>query len=215
VKRTALGIVAGVAVLGIGVYLGSQGWAQQGNYTQTRPPLQSKIALVNLGQVIKNYKKYQQFLNDVKQQSQDLQKGIDGKKAQAIAFQKEMENPQTAPARRDELEREVKNLQRSMQDSVDDAKQKLQKQEYDELVKTHKEVREAVEAYARAYAIELVFQYNDGVGAEMYLPAHFTQKITNKACMPLYIDPRMDITEGVTTMLNQKLAQAAPTAPRG
>jgi Skp family chaperone for outer membrane proteins len=203
--------LAGLAVLGIGIGLGSLGRAQQ---QFQRPPLQTRIAIVNLSQVIKNYKKFQAFEGDLKSQTQAIQRDLDQKKTQATSEQKEMEQPATPPERREQLERHIKQMQREVQDSIEDAKQKMSKREFDQLIQTYKEVKDAVDAYARAYAIELVLQYNDAVGPEVYVPGNFQHKLANRACMPIYVDPRMDITEPVTTMLNQKLASAAPAMSR-
>ena len=209
-----LGILAGMAALALAVYLGNWARAQQ-NYAQQRAPLQTRIAIVNLSQVIKNYKKYQSFEEELKQQSKGVQQALDGRKAQAIAAQKEMEQPTITAERKDQLERDIKRLQRETQDSVEDAKQKMAKREFDELVQIYKEIKDAVDAYARAYAIELVMQYQDAVGPDVYSPPHFNQKLLNRACIPIYVDPRIDITEPVTAMLNQKLASAVSQAPRG
>jgi Skp family chaperone for outer membrane proteins len=204
-----------MAALGTGIGVGGVVWAQQGNMT-SRAPLQTRIAVINLSQVIKNYKKFQAFEQDMKTQTQAIQRDMDAQKAQAIGEQKELEQPTLTAERRDQLERHIKQIQRQMQDSIEEAKQKMSKREFDQLVQTYKEVKDAVDAYARAYAIELVLQYNDAVGQEVYAPPHFTHKLSNRACMPIYVDSRMDITEPVTMMLNQKLASAAaPGAPRG
>jgi Skp family chaperone for outer membrane proteins len=220
VKRT-LAILAAVATLATGAYLGNyvraqqQGY-QQGSYSQPQTqaaPLQSKIAIVNIYQVIKNYKKYQGFEADIKTKSTNVQHDLENKKAQVVSYQKEMEKAETPPTKRDEYEREIKRIQREMQDTVDDAKQKLTKEEYDEMVKTYREVSDAVEVYARAYGIELVLQYGDGVGSEKFQPPHFQARLNNRACIPIYVDPRMDITGPITTMLNQKFASAAGRAP--
>jgi hypothetical protein len=53
-------------------------------------------------------------------------------------------------------------------------------------------------------------QYTDATGADFYTPANFQHKLTNRACMPMYVDPRLDITNEVTQMLNSKVASATP-----
>jgi Skp family chaperone for outer membrane proteins len=217
VKRI-VGLLAGVATLGVGVYWTSHLWAQQGNYPQNRgtmAPLQSKVYVINLGQVIKNYAKFKSFEEQLKAESQTINRDLENKRAQAIAKQKEIENPALSPAAKDELVKEVKRMERDMQEIVEDAKQKIAKREFDNLVQIYREVQAAVETYARAYAIELVLQYSDAVGADVYTPANFQHKLSNRACMPIYVDPRMDITEPVTAMLNQKLASSGATQPRG
>jgi Skp family chaperone for outer membrane proteins len=219
VKRT-LGILVGAATVALGVLVVGYAWTQQAyGQNQTQPaqrqvPLQTRIAIVNLAQVIKGYKKYQSFELELKQDSQGIQKEIDTKRTTALNEQKELEKPETGAPRREQLERDIKRLQREMQDSVDEAKARIQKKEMDQLLQTYREVQDAVARYARAYALELVLQYSDAVGTEMYSPQNFSHKLANRACMPIYVDQRMDITGPVTDMLNQSLASTAPQAPR-
>jgi Skp family chaperone for outer membrane proteins len=212
VNRT-VGFVIGASALALGVFLGGYVWAQQG--TRPAAPLQTRIAVVNLAQVIKNYNKYKQFELDIKQQSQQIQHDLDTKKAQVLGDQKELENPQLAADRRGQLEHHMKALQREMQDSVEEAKQRISQQEFTQLVQTYKEIKDAVDRFARAYGIELIMQYSDAVGSEVYAQGHFQHKLANRACIPMYIAPGMDITDQVTNMLNQNLASNAAPVPRG
>lgn len=218
-KRT-VGILTGVAALAVGVYLGGQSLAQSNNQypagtAAAAAPLQTRIAVVNIGQVFKNYQKCKTFQAEIKQQAQTMQQNIDGRRAQALAAQKEMENPQTPPARKEQLERDLRRLQREYQDATEEAKQQLAKHEFEQLVQTYKEIEEAVQVYARTYAIELVLQYADPDSQEKYLPAYFQQRLSNRACMPLYLDPRMDITANITAMLNQRMASSPARPPTG
>jgi Skp family chaperone for outer membrane proteins len=227
-----------VATLGALFCLGHPSFAQnqygqnQGTYSQPQPnygqpqpsynqaqqysqPAASSAALqtrairvINIGQVIKKYTKFQQYEAGLKQQTQELQKRVENKRTEAQNLQKEMERPDTNPTRRDEIERQMKALQRTAQDELDDAKQKITKSEFDQMVMIYKEVEDAVAAYCRSGGIELVLQYSDAAGPEKYLPPNFQQKLVNRACMPIYVDPRMDITQAVIDMLNRRLASS-------
>src|SRR5215475_5226736 len=71
VKRT-IGILAGLATLGIGAYLGSQVFAQQtgGNRPAvSSEPLRTRIAVVNIVQVLKKYSKYLNAQEEFKTQA--------------------------------------------------------------------------------------------------------------------------------------------------
>jgi Skp family chaperone for outer membrane proteins len=185
---------------------GSQPYYQ----SQQRPAVQSRIAVMNLGQVIKGYRKYQNFEAEMKQQSTMLQQDLEKKKASGVAMQKELETPGLAPDRREQLEREIKRLQREMQDSVEEAKARIAKREVDQLVVIYKDIKDAVDAYARTYGFEMVMQYTDAIGPDAYAPQNFSHKMTNRACMPIYVDQRLDITAEITQMLNNRVASAAP-----
>ena len=235
------GILVGLATLGVMLGTGAFGIAQQQygqnqqpNYPAAQPaygqqpqynppaqysqsstsaPLQTRgIRVINIGQVIKKYQKFQQYEASLKQVTQELQKKVEGQRAQAQNLQKEMERPDTPSTRREELERQMKQLQRQAQDELDEAKQRMTKNEFEQMVQIYKEVEDAVGAYCRSGNIELVLQYSDAMAPDKYLPQNFQQKLVNRACMPIYVDPRMDISQAVVDMLNRRLA-SAPGAP--
>lgn len=217
-KRT-VGILAGLAAMGVSIYLGSHVLAQQPPQTQAAPPLQSKIALVNLAQVIKNYEKFKNFQAQLKTEMEPLQKEIEAKKGQLAAKEAEGNKPETPAARREQLQKEIKAIQREMQDKIDEANNVLAKKRVEQLQTIYRDVQDAVTAYARAYNIELVLQFSDSIDpAEKVSPAALQAKLGNQACFPLYNDPRMDITNPVTQMLNQHMSkqpiqQTGATAP--
>lgn len=211
-KRT-IGILAGLAALGAAVYLGNQVWADGAATTTAHgPALQSKIAIINIAHVIKNYKKFIAFQDKLKVSSEPLKKEIENKKAVIATKETEMNKAETPLARREQLQREIKAIQREVQDKVDEANQHFAKERADELKMLYMDIQDAVTRYARAYAIELVLQYSDGSdAAEKYSPAALQAKLANSACFPIYNDPQMDITASVTQWLNQQLGSAAAT----
>jgi Skp family chaperone for outer membrane proteins len=194
-----------------------QGYNQAQQYTQpasaAAAPQTRGIRVINIGQVIKKYQKFQQYEMSLKVQTQELQKRVEQKKAQALELQREMEKPDTTAVRRDEIERTMKGLQRTAQDDLDESKQRITKDEFNEMVMIYKEVEEAVAVFCRSSNIELVLQYSDAIGPEKYLPANFQQKMINRACMPIYVDPRLDISQPVIDMLNRRLATTTGGAP--
>src|SRR5207245_7182791 len=110
VKRT-VGILAGMATLGIGVYLGSQVWAQQGagqGAAVSREPLKTRIAVVNLRQVLKNYKKFKNAQDDIKKQIEQAQKEFKPLEDQVNVKQARRNVPDISNADRAEIEREPK-----------------------------------------------------------------------------------------------------------
>jgi Skp family chaperone for outer membrane proteins len=215
VKRT-VSILVAVATLGVVIYVGSHVWAQQTTAPRPAPaaPLQTRVALVNLGQVIKNYQKFKMYQDQMKTEIEPFQKELEQKKALVAQKQAQAGKPETTQAQREQLQKEIKAIEFEMQNKADDANSSFSKKRVDQLVTIYRDVQDAVAAYARSYAIELVLQYTDGVDAEKYAPANLQQKLGNQACMPIYNDPRMDITPAVITMLNQHMASTAPAAPK-
>ena len=108
----------------------------------------------------------------------------------------------------------LKELDRQVQDLGETAKKTLAKMQDEQAVQIYREVEQAVQAYARAYDIEMVLHYNDAmVPADLYRPANVQRKLQTGACMPMYTAPGMNITDMIAQMLNQSLG-AAP-APGG
>jgi Skp family chaperone for outer membrane proteins len=212
VKRTISYLMAG-ALFGAVVSVGSHVWAQQGAPAPARPPLQSKIAVVNIGQVIKNYLKFKMYNENIKREFEPIQKELEAKKAQVTQLQAQLAKPEITPQQREQMEHQVKQLQRELQDGSDEYQQKFVKKRMDEMVTLYRDVQNAVTQYARYNAFELVLQYNDGVEqGEKTSPVSLQQKLGNQACIPIYNDERMEITGVITDMLNRQF-QTTSTAP--
>jgi Skp family chaperone for outer membrane proteins len=213
VKRTCV-ILVGLATFGAGAYLGNHVWAQN---NQTQParsaPLQTRVGLVNIGQVIKNYNKFKVYQDDMKRAMEPIQKQVEGKNQVINTKQTQMNDPKTPVAQREQIEREIKSMKREIQDMVDEANNRFAKQRVDQLVTIYKDVQGAVTAYARSNGFELVMQYSDSTDpAEKYSAASLQQKLGNMACFPVYHHEQMEITGVVTDMLNRSVPSSAPAA---
>lgn len=223
-KKRTIGILAGLAALGGVIYLGNQLRAQQqlnpqlqGGVQPQVAPAVTRVAVLNLGQVIRNYVKFKSFETDMNNRKAGFRKQLDDMNNLLVAKQAEIAKPDTLQQRREQLDKEARDLQRRMQDFGEDAKQQLAKVEFDQLVQTYKEVQDAVSAYAKVRNIEMVFHHSDAIGTDAWLPQFFTRKLANNACIPIYTHPSLDITNDITNMLNARVAStmppAAPTAP--
>lgn len=219
-KKT-ISILAGVATLSAAIYASSRLWAQQGGYAQqgayqAQPTAaaqpRTRVALINLGQIIKNYQKFKNFEEQLKNDTQWYQKEIDKRKVQMQQLTTDSAK-MTDTAQREQAERQMKTLQREVQDYTEDAKTKLSKREFDALVQTYREIQDAVGRYAKANDVELVMEYNDAIGNDVFSPPFFSRKLTNNACVPMYAAPGMDITGVVVEMLNRSMAATTPAAP--
>ena len=218
-----IGIVVGLAALGMAAYLGNRLAAQQPNYAQPNgngaqpvagqmPPMM-RIAVLNLGQVIKNYQKWKNHTTALQSQELELRKVMEQKRAELVALQNEATKPETSGARKDDIERKLRDGQRQLQDMGEDAKMKLGKMQLDNLTAIYKEIEEAVKVYARAKNLEMLMHYNGPVGQDLYLPEVFQRRLANNACIPVYVHPQLDITEQITMMLNQRVQASMPQTP--
>lgn len=218
--KRSIGFVVGLALFGAAAYLGSRLTAQQPQYAQPNaggvpaaPPPMMRVAVLNLGQVIKNYQKFKNLTNEMQSLDLGFRKQIEAKRADLVAWQNEGAKPETSAARRDELERKIRDGQRSLQDFGEEAKVKMGKMQLDNLTAIYKEIEEAVGYYARSKNLEMVMHYSEAVGQDVYLPEFFQRRLTNNACIPVYVHPGLDITGQITQMLNARVQAAAPQAP--
>ena len=211
-KRTVV-ILAGFGILA-GAYL----WAQTpGNPPPAQRPLQTRIALINMVQVLKNYKKFTYFESQIRDKAQAMDKAVRPMKDRAEDLKKEYSQAQTPPARKEQIESEVRRLSLELQVKEDEMKKDLFKMNGDAAKQIYMEVEEAVSAYARANNFELVLFYNDAVTRDdFYHPENIKRKLmTPAAVMPMVVSPGMDVSDQIVANLNQKYTtSAAPVPPR-
>jgi Skp family chaperone for outer membrane proteins len=213
--------VAGMATLGCAAYLTTRLSAQPTGLPpqQPRPAVAAaapKVAMINMSHIIKNYAKYQTMQNEMRVKAETFKKELEGFNAQITAAQGDMTKA-TTDAQREEITKRVKDIQRRGEDKDNEAKKVLSKMQFDDLVVIYKDIRQASEDLAKSRGIDLVMQYEDGTGAEVYMPNFFSRKIANNALQPIYAAPGVDVTMDVLNMLNAKMhSSAAPVggAPR-
>jgi Skp family chaperone for outer membrane proteins len=210
VKRS-FAILAGI-VVAVGASTSGNKISAQQPAAPAAPAPTSKIAVVNLQKVIKDYVKFKNMQAEMKAKADGYRQTMEAFATQIKNKQTQADQPTTSSEMKERLIKEIKDLQRQGQDKGEEFQANLQKAQFEQLVATYKDISAAVEAFARARGIEMVMQYQDGVGPEMYLPAFFTRRMSNGACQPLYTAPGVDITESVIQMLNSRMTSTAPPA---
>ncbi len=228
--KRSVGILAGVATLGVGVYLGARGWAQQPPVAQPTtqppavhtPPLRTRVALVNLATVIRIYSKAQNFqrqlIEDAKKLDHDR---LEPLRLQITQKQAAFQKPDASQAVREQLERELRQLQLQLRNEEEDARKQMNTKQSDWTVQLYKEIEEMVKSYAKAYDIELVLFFSDPINpANAYDPAVIQNRLSMRAALPMYSAPGMDISEAIANELNRKIggspspaAAAPPVTP--
>lgn len=211
-KKTVL-TVGGFLVLGVLCYIGPL--SGQGQTPQTpqqtatqSTPARTRIALLNLTYVIKNYEKYKHFQEEIKGIVEPFQTKDANLRHQLEELRKKIE---TNPSQRDEVERKAKEIQRQVEDNSAEAKLKLGKRSDDEMKILFMDVYEAAQRFATSHDFELVLHYNDAVTKEDFLSAqNIARKLNTGALMPMYFVPSMDISMDVVRMLNYNVS--APSA---
>jgi Skp family chaperone for outer membrane proteins len=220
VKKKIIGLTV-LATLAVTGYVSNQlraqnqqpysGRVQQTVATSTPAPLRTRVAVINLQQVIKQYRKWSDFEETYKKAYGAYQADFERKKAQGLELKNQMEKTADEAAK-ERFQNQLKELDRQVQDLGETAKKYLSKMRDEQAVQIYHEVEQAVEAYARANDIEMVMHFNDAVAqVDLYHPSNIQRKLQTGACMPMYVAPGMNITDTISAMLNQRLgATAAP-----
>jgi Skp family chaperone for outer membrane proteins len=211
VKRTVV-ILAGVSALCMVAYLGSRlaaeppaGTPAKSGAAAVTPQPQSKVAVLNLSYVIKNYKKWTTFQTEYKAKLE----AYDGelKKLKGQLDLKQQNLPKVDPGQKEQMEREMRDIQRAMQDKTEDGKKALAEMEAKQFSTIYKDVQDMTTRYAKSRNIEIVMHYNDGTTeAEVNNPMNIGRKMGQGACFPLYTAPGIDISQDVLAYLNQAVA---------
>lgn len=165
---------------------------------------QTKVALINLSQVFKGYTKVTNYANENKTMLEPFTTKAKLIQTQIELHTKELEKKDLPEAKRFEYEKNLKAYQRQMEDLSNEAKLLFSKKNEEQMLIVYKEVMDMAERYAAAHGFELVMHYNDvpRTATDFYSAGNVSRKIQAGACIPMYIHPGLDITQGVVDTLN-------------
>jgi Skp family chaperone for outer membrane proteins len=206
-----LGLAAGAVALSLGVYLASRLWAQEPAPPDKPPaakaPAQTRVAFVNLVQVIKKYHKYKTFEDEQKALAKPYEELNTKLKGELKELQKVVDNPTSTAQQKEEAEQQITENKRLTEDNVRRFKKVMGKRGDEGLVQLYKEVDAAVKRYAVAQGFDVVLQFNEpATEAEKYSPMNIQRKLQGSAstgcCIPVYIAPGLDITASVIARIN-------------
>lgn len=202
----------GSLIVTVAIILGaSRLWAEN---QAKKPAPRTRIGLLNLTCVIKNYNKYKQFQEEIKEFVVPFRDRDAELRARLNKLKAQVEKPSLVPAKgedndakstREELEEKAREIQRKIEDNSQKAKKKLGKRSDDEMKILYKDVEEAVERYATAHGLELVLHYNDATTKEDFeSPQNLARKLNTGALMPIYMVSGIDISTEILDDLNQR-----------
>jgi outer membrane protein len=164
----------------------------------------TRIALVNLTYVIKNYEKFKTFQTEIKEAFEPFQKSDRDRKQEAEVLSKQLQDGNLAGKQRADLEKKLKDLQRAIEDNNAAAKEVLQKKGDEQMKILYMDVSDAAERHAKAHDFELVLHYNDATTREDFLSApNIARKLQAGALTPLYAVPGLDISKQIVEALNE------------
>jgi Skp family chaperone for outer membrane proteins len=211
-------MMAGAAVLSLAVFVGSKATAQ--TPATPAPTNKSRVALLNLTYVVKNYTKFKTFQEELKQAVDPYQAKDTSWKKEGETLVKESQDPKTTQQRREEIEAKLKTLQRQIEDNKVEASKVLNKKQGEQLKILYNDVRVAAYRYASTHGIDMVLHYNDAVTeADYNTEANISRKMQAGALMPIYMAKGVDVSYEIVQMLNQSSPAAggggAPATPSG
>jgi Skp family chaperone for outer membrane proteins len=199
VKKRIAYIVAGVLALSVGIYVTTKLWAQPPQQPQH---VQTRIGILNMGYVLKNYHKVENYANEMKDTLRHCDDTVKGINADIEKYTKAANDPQYQ-AKRDEYLKAVKQLEREKADKTDEMKKMINEQNDKQMVTIYKEIQDAAARYAMAQGLDLVLTHIDAVNEQDFLnPMNVMGKMQQRACMPLYYNKGMDISADIAKTLN-------------
>jgi Skp family chaperone for outer membrane proteins len=208
VKRTVL-VAAAVVALGVAIYMGKL-WAQTGGNNGAVAAPQTKIALINLTYVIKNYDKFKAFQEDMKREAGPYQAKDASFTAEGEKLYKELNTPTTSAERKDQIDKRLKELKRLAEDNKAEGTKALSKKQEQGVRTLYMDVYGVAERIAKSRGFEMVLQFNDLIDQQEYWSAQNIQrKLSTAACTPMYYHAGLDISHDVATTLNSSYKSAA------
>jgi Skp family chaperone for outer membrane proteins len=195
-----LALLVMLGVLGGATYLGSRAGAQPA----APPRPQSRIALLNIAHVLKNYEKAVKFQAEAKQYMNACQDQEKKERAKLDSMAKEMQQPGLSQDVRYQKERELKTAQRNFDDWKTECQAQLYRKQEEQLLLLYREIQYHAANLANSAGFEMVLHFNDAdPGTAEYLSAlNVSRKFQAGACMPLYVAQGLDISHAVVDSLH-------------
>jgi Skp family chaperone for outer membrane proteins len=184
--------------------------------TTAPPPAPTRVAVVNINKVLKDYKRAQKLNNDIKEKVQQYAQKMDLMRKRISESQAQMTHPTTPPQQREQIEKNILALNRELQDLDNQARKDIGKEQGEIAVAIFKEIEGVIQAVAATNNFDLVLSYPDATDPnEQYLQDNIVRKLAAQAAMPLFYKPHIDLTPAVITTLNYRypVAAAPGTAP--
>jgi Skp family chaperone for outer membrane proteins len=175
----------------------------------------TRIAFVNLQEVIKVYPKYTGLQNAVKEKDKfymDKLKVMDDKLRE---LQKKHADRATPETEKSKIEADARLIKVDMENLTNEAKKELIKFHDDTMSAIYLEINEVVKTYASQNGIDIVFRFTeDWTNETYYKPENVVRRMT-LPLWPMYYDQNLNITAVVSRNLNAKYQAAAGAAPGG
>jgi Skp family chaperone for outer membrane proteins len=199
VKRSLVW-TASVLALATAVYCGSRLGAKP---TPAPAPAPTRVALLNIRSAVKNYVRYQRFMEGMKKLDREYLEAVKAKQKKLEALNREIEALQGA-ARADK-EQQALVLRREVEDLTTKFRREAAEKGQAEMVVVYKQIRDAATKYARAHQIDLVLHFEGPSDKDDVDSTELITRMMNAGgATPLYFNPSLDITGPVVETLNDR-----------
>jgi Skp family chaperone for outer membrane proteins len=193
--------VGAVLLLLVTVLLAGRSWSDT---KAPAPRPRSRIAVLNIQYVIKNWKQFEIYNGEMKKALKPYQDKDASLKATAEKASQVAQDNTAAAEQREQAVRELKDLRRAVDENKAKAQKELGKLQEQQLKSIYQAVEEVTRRYARDHDLDLVLHYLDSTGAERSDPRNIARKMQTNALFPLYTAPGLDITKEILAALNDK-----------
>lgn len=175
---------------------------------------ESKVALVNIGQVFLKYEKALAYKADIEKVLKPYQEQRTKWQADLVGFQKALQDPKTKAEDRPKFEKALVDYKRALEDLEVKMEKSVGKAPEEQIVNLFKDVNNAVKAYAQANGIAIVLAYGEQLEGDPFIFGNITRKMQGMdlgSTTPLFFTPGIDISAGVIDVLNRGYRDAPGT----
>jgi Skp family chaperone for outer membrane proteins len=217
-------VLAALAALGVAAYLGTQLWAQQPAQPPAGPPPASpKIGMINMAVVLKGYKKFQVYNDEIEKIRVQYEKIEIDLKDKAKKWKDHAERVGATQADRDQAEESLKQIKRFIEDNVALYQKARAKKSDEQMQQMYREIEAAVQSYAGPNGFHMIFHYSEPLTPDdKYSATNIQRKLVGPGqsggICPMYMMPNMDVSNDVVNTLNAMFpapAVASAPAPAG
>ncbi len=201
-------VLAAGSVLALGALVyGGRMWVQAAPLPARKAEKapQTRIALLNLTYVLKNYQKFVKFQEEMKEAIDPFGKRDRELKEKVEELAKQLQDEKLPQKQRGEVEKKRKQLQKEIEDNQAAAKEFLGKKGDEQMKILYMDIAGVCERHAKAHGIDLVLHYNDATTNEDLLsPQNIARKLQAGTLMPVYAAEGLDISKDIVEALNKK-----------
>jgi Skp family chaperone for outer membrane proteins len=169
----------------------------------------TKVGVVNMNKVLKNFNKAQQLNNHIASQVNAFGQQITAKREQMEKLKAEMAKS-VNPTEVENMRKQAVQIEREMQDLDAEARKQISNQQNSIATSIYKDIEGVIQRVAVANGFDIVLSFPDATtDTEMYSQPNVVRKLASQAAIPIYFKPHVDLSDAVVQTLNATFPVAA------